>query len=180
MRHRVDFLVLGSGAAGLSFALQVAERGSVAVITKQSAVESNTTYAQGGIAAVMDSADSIEKHVQDTLIAGAGLCDESVVRMIIEGGPQQIRQLVAGGATFSSQSGKLHLGREGGHTANRIVHAADAGLPPAYTIFGQVTNGMDTVDELANTPVRPSARGEASVPTETLRIQSIEITTGTR
>ncbi len=126
MRHRVDFLVLGSGAAGLSFALQVAEYGSVAVITKQSAVESNTTYAQGGIAAVMDSADSIETHVQDTLRAGAGLCDESVVRVIIEEGPQQIRQLVDGGATFSSESGKLHLGREGGHTANRIVHAADA------------------------------------------------------
>ena len=124
-RHRVDFLVLGSGAAGLSYALQVAEFGSVAVITKADASESNTQYAQGGIAAVMDQSDSIENHVRDTLIAGAGLCDEEVVRTIVGEGPKEINRLIAEGATFSKQDGILHLGREGGHGKSRIVHAAD-------------------------------------------------------
>ena len=123
--NRVDYLVLGSGAAGLSFALDVAERGSVVVITKNSASESNTNYAQGGIAAVMDSTDSLENHVQDTLVAGAGLCDEGVVRTIINEGPEQIQALIRGGANFSKENGHLHLGREGGHGQSRIVHAAD-------------------------------------------------------
>lgn len=125
-RHHVDFLVLGSGAAGLSFAIQVADFGSVAVITKDSASESNTQYAQGGIAAVMDAADSIENHVRDTLIAGAGLCDEKVVRTIVGDGPFEIKRLIDEGAVFSSSNGSLHLGREGGHGKSRIVHAADA------------------------------------------------------
>jgi L-aspartate oxidase len=125
-RHHVDFLVLGSGAAGLSYAIQVAEHGSVAVITKDKASESNTNYAQGGIAAVMDSEDSIENHVRDTLIAGAGLCDEEVVRTIVREGPQEINRLMKEGALFSQKNGSLHLGREGGHGKSRIVHAADA------------------------------------------------------
>ena len=125
-RHKVDYLVLGSGAAGLSFALRVAEHGTVAVITKSSACESNTHYAQGGIAAAMSDSDSIEKHVQDTLIAGAGLCDEAVVREILQDGPDAIAELVTGGADFSKADGQLHLGREGGHGESRIVHAADA------------------------------------------------------
>jgi L-aspartate oxidase len=125
IRHRVDFLVLGSGAAGLSYAIQVAEYGSVAIITKNNAAESNTQYAQGGIAAAMDVADSIENHVRDTLIAGAGLCDEQVVRTIIGEGPAEIRRLIEEGASFSENNGALHLGKEGGHGKSRIVHAAD-------------------------------------------------------
>ena len=137
-RHQVDFLVIGSGAAGLSYALRVAEHGSVAVITKKASAESNTNWAQGGIAAVMNAAeigaaesddtDSFESHVEDTLIAGAGLCDEEAVRIVVEEGPQRVRELMEMGAAFTRQDGEggaLHLGREGGHSADRIVHAAD-------------------------------------------------------
>lgn len=126
MRYTFDYLILGSGAAGLSMALELADHGSVAVVTKKEAVESNTNYAQGGIAAVIDEHDSIEDHVQDTLTAGAGLCDEDVVRTILTEGPERIRELQRGGARFTEKGGALHLGREGGHGTNRIVHAADA------------------------------------------------------
>lgn len=125
MRHHVDFLVLGSGAAGLSIALELAASGTVAVVTKKESAESNTNYAQGGIAAVMDRTDSIEDHVRDTLEAGAGLCNEQVVRTILTEGPARIRELQAAGTRFSEHDGSLHLGREGGHGAHRIVHAAD-------------------------------------------------------
>jgi L-aspartate oxidase len=126
MRSTYDFLVIGSGVAGLSFALRAAEHGNVAVITKKESAESNTNYAQGGIAAVMDPGDSVEDHVRDTLIAGAGLCDEGVVRMVVTEGPDRIRELMEWGAQFDrGEDGQLHLGREGGHSADRIVHAAD-------------------------------------------------------
>lgn len=121
-----DFLVIGSGVAGLSYALKVAEHGSVAIITKKNSVESNTNYAQGGIAAVMRTDDSVESHVADTLDAGAGLCDEEVVRIVVEEGPSRVRELMQLGAEFTRAGSELHLGREGGHSANRIVHAADA------------------------------------------------------
>ena len=127
--RQYDFLVIGSGVAGLSFALKAAEHGSVAVITKKASAESNTNYAQGGIAAVVDEADSVESHVQDTLDAGAGLCDEEVVRIVVEEGPRRVRELMQLGAEFTRRNGEgssLHLGREGGHSADRIVHAADA------------------------------------------------------
>jgi L-aspartate oxidase len=126
MTNKVDFLVVGSGAAGLSFALEVARFGSVAVVTKKEPAESNTNYAQGGIAAVITDDDSFEQHVQDTLTAGAGLCDEAVVRTIVTEGPERIEALVRYGASFSrDKDGELELGREGGHGMNRIVHAAD-------------------------------------------------------
>ncbi|MDX1419554.1 MAG: L-aspartate oxidase [Rubricoccaceae bacterium] len=126
MADRFDFLVIGSGVAGLSFALRVAEHGTVAVVTKKASAESNTNYAQGGIAAVMDPADSVEDHVRDTLVAGAGLCDEAVVRLVVTEGPARVRELMALGAAFDrAADGDLHLGREGGHSARRIVHAAD-------------------------------------------------------
>ncbi|MDT0633077.1 L-aspartate oxidase [Rubrivirga sp. S365] len=126
MRERFDFLVIGSGVAGLSFALRAAAHGTVCVVTKKESAESNTNYAQGGIAAVMDAADDVEAHVQDTLVAGAGLCDEDVVRMVVTEGPDRIRDLIDLGAQFDRDpDGALHLGREGGHSAHRIVHAAD-------------------------------------------------------
>jgi len=90
MDDRFDFLVLGSGAAGLSFALAVADHGTVAVVTKKESAESNTNYAQGGIAAVMAVGDTFERHVQDTLVAGADLCDEQVVRTVVSEGPGRI------------------------------------------------------------------------------------------
>ena len=126
MRDRYDFLVIGSGVAGLSFALRAAEHGRVCVVTKKESAESNTNYAQGGIAAVMDPEDGVEAHVQDTLVAGAGLCHEDVVRMVVTEGPERIRDLIDLGAQFDRDpGGELHLGREGGHSADRIVHAED-------------------------------------------------------
>ncbi len=126
MTENFDFLVIGSGVAGLTFALKVAEHGTVAIVTKKASAESNTNYAQGGIAAVMDPADNVEEHIQDTLIAGAGLCDEDVVRIVVTEGPERVRELMELGAKFDREAGgELHLGREGGHSANRIVHTAD-------------------------------------------------------
>src|SRR6056297_3787808 len=126
MAERFDFLVIGSGVAGLSFALRAAAYGTVAVVTKKASAESNTNYAQGGIAAVMDPADSVEDHIEDTLVAGAGLCDEEVVRIVVTEGPERVRELMQLGADFDrAADGDLHLGREGGHSAHRIVHAAD-------------------------------------------------------
>ncbi len=122
---RVDFLVIGSGVAGLSYALKVAERGSVAIVTKKETAESNTNYAQGGIAAVMAPPDSYDSHIEDTVAAGAGLCDPEVVRFVVEEGPDRVRELIEMGADFTHRGGDLHLGREGGHSADRIVHAAD-------------------------------------------------------
>ena len=130
--RQFDFLVLGSGIAGLSFALKVAARGRVAIITKKDRAESNTNYAQGGIAAVTSKEDSFEMHVRDTLEAGAGLCKEEVVRAIVEEGPARIAELIELGMKFSvradpAASGEieLDLGREGGHSKRRILHAKD-------------------------------------------------------
>ena len=127
-----DFLVLGSGIAGLTFALKVAPRGRVAIITKKNRAESNTNYAQGGIAAVTSKEDSVEIHVRDTLEAGAGLCNESVVRTIIQEGPARIAELIELGMKFSEReipasngARELDLGKEGGHSKRRILHAKD-------------------------------------------------------
>src|SRR5580692_6635049 len=127
-----DYLILGSGIAGLTFALQVAPRGRVAIVTKKDRAESNTNYAQGGIASVTSKEDSFELHVRDTLEAGAGLCKESVVRTIVEEGPARIAELIELGMKFSerdapSEDGgkELDLGREGGHSKRRILHAKD-------------------------------------------------------
>src|SRR5262249_36359554 len=127
-----DFLVLGSGIAGLSFALKMAPRGRVAIITKKDRGESNTNYAQGGIAAVTSQEDSFELHVRDTLEAGAGLCKENVVRTIVQEGPARISELIALGMHFSEREiprsngvRELDLGKEGGHSKRRILHAKD-------------------------------------------------------
>src|SRR6184192_3938155 len=127
-----DFLVLGSGIAGLSFALKVARLGRVAIITKKDRAESNTNYAQGGIAAVTSKEDSVELHVRDTLEAGAGLCKEAVVRTIIQEGPARIAELIELGMHFSEReipksngARELDLGKEGGHSRRRILHAKD-------------------------------------------------------
>ncbi len=131
MKH-FDFLILGSGIAGLSYALKVAPHGRVAIVTKKNRAESNTNYAQGGIASVTSKEDSFELHVRDTLEAGAGLCKETVVRIIVEEGPARIQELIELGMKFSereapSEDGgkELDLGREGGHSKRRILHAKD-------------------------------------------------------
>jgi len=127
-----DYLVLGSGIAGLTFALKIAPRGRVAIVTKKDRAESNTNYAQGGIASVTSKEDSFEFHVRDTLTAGAGLCKESVVRTIIEEGPARIAELIELGMKFSEReipashgAHELDLGKEGGHSKRRILHAKD-------------------------------------------------------
>ncbi len=127
MSLQFDFVIVGSGIAGLSFALKAAKSGSVAVITKKAKAESNTAWAQGGIATVTDETDSFEAHVQDTLTAGAGLCDEEVVRGIVREGPARISELIQLGVQFDQQmNGLPDLTREGGHSARRILHARDA------------------------------------------------------
>lgn len=124
---KFDFLVIGSGIAGLTFALKAAEHGTVGVVTKKEIMEANTAYAQGGIAGVFDTdKDSFEKHIEDTLEAGAGLCNREAVEAIVRNAPHLIEQLMEMGAEFTRKKGELHLGREGGHSENRIVHAADA------------------------------------------------------
>jgi L-aspartate oxidase len=127
MRIETDFLVVGSGVAGLTFALKAAETGRVLIITKSTPEESNSWYAQGGIAGVFAAGDSFEDHIRDTLVAGAGLCNEEVVRRVVTEGPARIRELMAYGVSFDRQSsGDLMLGREGGHSQHRILHSKDA------------------------------------------------------
>ena len=128
-----DFLVIGSGIAGLHFALLTADRGQVAIVTKKRAADAATNYAQGGIAAVTAVEDSFEAHVADTVYAGAGLCDESVVRFVVEHGPGAIEGLLKWGVEFDRASveskagrGGYDLGREGGHSQRRILHHRDA------------------------------------------------------
>jgi L-aspartate oxidase len=126
MRYKVDFLVIGSGIAGLSYALEVSKYGKVTILTKAEAVESSTKYAQGGIAAVMYSPDTYEKHIHDTLVAGAGLCDEKSVRITITESTDRIKELIAWGANFDkTSSGVYDLAREGGHSEHRIFHHQD-------------------------------------------------------
>ena len=124
-----DFVVIGSGIAGLSFALKVAMHGSVAVMTKRKGSDTNTAWAQGGIACVTSDEDSFELHVRDTLEAGAGLCDEGVVRTIVTEGPERIRELTELGLQFDEReiSGhrELDLGKEGGHSKRRVLHVRD-------------------------------------------------------
>jgi L-aspartate oxidase len=120
-------LVIGSGIAGLSFALKVAREGrSVAILTKKNKADSNTNWAQGGIAVVTAETDDFAKHVQDTLIAGDGLCDRKVVKQIVADGPARVRELVKLGLEFSrDEAGEYDLGREGGHSERRILHVKD-------------------------------------------------------
>ncbi|HEX4871246.1 MAG TPA: L-aspartate oxidase [Nevskiaceae bacterium] len=125
-------MILGSGAAGLSLALRLAQAGrQVTVVSKASLESGSTLWAQGGISAVLDEGDSLESHVRDTLVAGAGLCDEQAVRYTVQRGPDGIRWLIEQGVVFTEEDGeqrgrRLHLTREGGHSHRRVVHAADA------------------------------------------------------
>ncbi len=133
MEIKTDFLIIGSGIAGLSFALKVAEFGNVALVTKKEAMDSSTNLAQGGIASVFGSHDSFELHIQDTLSAGDGLCNRDVVEMVIKNGPSGVNDLINLGVKFNpakkksaiSQTSEFDLGLEGGHSQNRIVHAQD-------------------------------------------------------
>lgn len=128
MEQRCDFLVIGSGIAGLFYALKVAQgdpRARVTIVTKKQETDSSTNRAQGGIAAVLAGTDSFEAHVSDTLVAGCGLCHRDVVEHVVRAGPAVISELMDFGVRFTRRDGALDLGREGGHSANRVVHASD-------------------------------------------------------
>jgi len=126
MTSETDFLIIGSGIAGLSCALKLSQFGSVALVTKKHKAESNTNYAQGGIASVFDPGDSYVQHTQDTLTAGAGLCHQDAVRLIVEEGPTRVKELFELGVRFTkTKEGRFDLGIEGGHRAHRIVHVKD-------------------------------------------------------
>lgn len=126
MTRRFDFLVIGSGIAGISFALKVAKYGSVGILCKTTLGESNTSYAQGGIASVMYSPDTFEKHIEDTLIAGDGICNVDVVTKVVKEAPAQIEELLQWGIEFDkNEDGLFDLHREGGHSENRILHHKD-------------------------------------------------------
>ena len=129
MEVTVDFLVLGSGIAGLSFAIKAADLGTVAIVTKKEKSDSNTNLAQGGIAAVFDKNDRFEFHIDDTLVCGAGLSREEVVRFVITDGPERIKELMQWGVEFTKtkegNASSLDLGREGGHSMRRVLHAKD-------------------------------------------------------
>ena len=123
---RTDFLVIGSGIAGLSFALKAAKHGKVCIVTKSNEDESNTKYAQGGVAVVIDKDDSYEKHIDDTLIAGDGLCVEQIVEMVVKEGPERIQEIVNYGTNFDKdKQGEYHLAKEGGHSEHRVLHFKD-------------------------------------------------------
>lgn len=142
MIRETDFLVIGSGIAGLSFALKVAEHGKVILISKTSLDESNTKYAQGGIAAVTYEPDNFVKHVEDTLIAGDGLCNREIVEMVVREAPAQIQQLIDWGVKFDlNEKGKYDLGREGGHSEHRVLHHKDkTGEEIQNTLVAKVKN----------------------------------------
>lgn len=124
--HRFDVLIIGSGLAGLTAALHLASTHRVAVVTKRQVEDGSSNWAQGGIAAVLGEGDSVASHIEDTLIAGAGLCDLAATRFTVENAPGAIAWLRELGVPFSTEKGELHLTREGGHSHRRIVHATDA------------------------------------------------------
>ena len=122
----VDFLVVGSGIAGLSFALKAAKPGKVLILTKANEDESNTKYAQGGVAVVVDKEDSFDKHIEDTLIAGDGLCDKNIVELVVKEGPERIQEIIDYGTNFdTTKQGMYDLAKEGGHSESRILHYKD-------------------------------------------------------
>ena len=155
--RQFDYVVLGSGIAGLIFALKVAPKGRVAIITKKNRAESNTNYAQGGIAAVTSKEDSVEIHVRDTLAAGAGLCREDVVRTIVREGPPRIAELIRLGMQFSEReipespgTKELDLGREGGHSKRRILHARDVTGREVEKALLSAASGMQRIEMFEN------------------------------
>lgn len=137
---KTDFLVVGSGIAGLSFALKAAAFGKVCIITKANEEESNTKYAQGGVAVVIDKSDSYENHISDTLIAGDGLCNRAIVEMVVKQGPARIQEIIDYGIQFDRNPvGEYHLAKEGGHSAHRVLHFKDiTGLEIEMVLLKQI------------------------------------------
>ena len=151
---KTDFLVIGSGIAGLTFALKTATKfknAKITIITKDTQSESNTKYAQGGIASVYDkTVDTFEQHIEDTLVAGDGLCDEEVVKMVVKAAPKRLQELIEWGAKFDqNKNGDFDLGREGGHSQNRILHHTDiTGAEIERALLNQV-NALSNINFLS-------------------------------
>jgi L-aspartate oxidase len=148
-----DVLIIGSGAAGLTLALRLPPHLRVAVVSKRELAEGSTLYAQGGISAVLDSTDSLDSHVADTLDAGAGLCDQVTVRLVVQHGPESIRWLLDQGVQFTRSNGEeraggYHLTREGGHSHRRVVHAADATGRAVETILEAAVRTRTNIEVL--------------------------------
>ena len=156
MIHKSDFLVIGSGVAGLSFALKVADHGSVTIITKKNIQRSNTALAQGGVATVFGKTDSFDLHIADTLAAGDGLCSREVTEMVVKNGPDRIRELMAMGARFNMEEGDkgegkiLAMGQEGGHSRKRIVHAHDLTGKEIEQVLAGRAEAHDNIEILEN------------------------------
>ncbi|WP_227106698.1 L-aspartate oxidase [Chromobacterium rhizoryzae] len=148
---KFDVLIIGSGLAGMTLALHLAESRKVGLITKRDLLEGSSTYAQGGIAAVLDTEDSVEEHIRDTLIAGAGLCNEETTRFIVEHSKEAIDWLIALGVPFTKDETHrtgYHLTREGGHSHRRIIHAADATGAAVTSTLGQKIKAHPNITEL--------------------------------
>lgn len=148
---KTDVLIIGSGIAGLFAAIKISEFANVILVTKKDKAESNTNYAQGGIASVIDQTDSFEKHINDTLIAGAGLCNTKAVELMVKEGPDRIKELMALGTQFTKKSGKLDLVREGGHSMPRIVHAKDLTGKEIERALISMTNSKKNIQIIENT-----------------------------
>ena len=151
--HQHDVLIIGSGAAGLSLALRLGTGPRIAVISKSRLREGNTYYAQGGISAVLDEQDSVASHIEDTLNAGAGLCEEATVRLVVERGPDNIRWLTGLGVKFTpdaSDRGHPHLTREGGHSHRRVIHVADATGQAVETTLEERVRAQPNIDLFEN------------------------------
>src|ERR1700691_4920146 len=158
MRHNAqlfsDFLVIGGGIAGLTFAIKASEVGTVTVLTKAGSSEANTAYAQGGIASVWSVDDSFESHVEDTLRAGAGLCDRAAVESIVRDGPEAVRELIALGTNFTrvDEGGEdeYDLGREGRHSHRRVLHAQDLTGREIMRALGAAARARSNIRVLEN------------------------------
>ena len=168
-----DYLVIGGGISGLSLALKLASRGHVTVVVKNRLEESNTWYAQGGIASVLDPADSVENHIRDTIAAGAGLCREAVVRMVVSEGPRLVQELAEIGAKFDvDRSGAYSLAQEGGHSHRRVLRSKDiTGRVVAEALISQVRSNPQisvfedhtAIDLLTTDKVAPDFSGNRCI-----------------
>ena len=151
MEYKTDVLIIGSGIAGLFTALKISEYADIILVTKKDSTESNTNYAQGGIASVFSQADSFEKHITDTQIAGAGLCDPEAVKITVEEGPDRIMDLVKVGTEFTKKNGVFDLVREGGHSMPRILHAADLTGKEIERALIDKVNSLKNIKVIENT-----------------------------
>ena len=181
MRHQFDYLVLGSGIAGLSFALQASRHGTVAVLAKRTRSESNTVYAQGGVAAVFGPQDTFEQHIKDTLIAGGGLCREDAVRVTVTEGPTRVRELMELGADFTKDNTPFgyHMTREGGHSQRRVIHAADqTGREIEKTLLEAADGKVQFFEEQHAIDLILSSKLHSSAPDRVLGAYALDLKTG--